>query len=201
MRWQVDRYELAEALERRALPAGWLTAREASEQLGVSQADVVARIEAGYLPGRKHNGQWIVEEAAVKEQAPPAGWIDTGKAAEVTRMAPSTIIRWIQEGRIRGRKLGGRWFVEEAGLTAQAAPPWPSASDRASMLPLSRVQRFLSGSTSDGAAEWGAAQPLSGADQATMALAQRTRLAVKAASCSWSSSPAREQAWSTPSPG
>lgn len=145
MRWQVDCHDLAAALARREIPPGWLTARAAGERLGVSSADVVARIEAGYLPGRRHNGRWIVAEAAVTAQTPPPGWITTREAAARTQMDPGTLVRWIRGGRIRGQKLGGRWFIEEASLGDLVIPPgWirATAVEKRWGLPADRVRHW-----------------------------------------------------------
>lgn len=123
MRWQVEREGIARALARKQIPAGWITTSEASSRLQVPEATVLKRIEAGLLPGRKHGWLWILDEAAVMAQVPPPGWLTIPEATRRTQLAQATLIAWIQQGKIRGQKCGGRWFVDPTSIAALAAAP------------------------------------------------------------------------------
>jgi predicted site-specific integrase-resolvase len=130
MRWQVERYTLERVLERRQIPTGWITAQEASCRLRVPDGTVLKRIAAGLLPGRKHGWRWIVDEAAAMAQVPPTGWLSVRETSQMTRLAPATILQWIQEEKLRGQKLGGRWYVEPASIASFAvAPGWIKVSE------------------------------------------------------------------------
>jgi hypothetical protein len=144
-RWQVERYGLEVALKRRQIPAGWITIAEASSRLQVPGATVLKRIEAGLLPGRKHDWRWIVDEAAVMAQVPPPGWLSVPEAAQITQLAPATIIQWILEERMRGQKCGGRWLVEPTGIAAFAvAPEWVKVAEASARwgVPASKIRQW-----------------------------------------------------------
>jgi hypothetical protein len=106
---------------------------------------VIDWIKAGLLPGRKCGRCWIVEEAAVEDQITPPGWIPLKEAGQRTQMKDSTTIQWIQEGKLPGRKLGGRWYVEEAGIEEHVVPPgWIKLTEacRRWGMPASKMQHL-----------------------------------------------------------
>ena len=51
--------------------------------------------------------------------------------AEVLGVPPTTVRRWLREGRIRGRKIGRRWFVPHSELEITINPPDPKPTDEA----------------------------------------------------------------------
>lgn len=42
----------------------------------------------------------------------PKAWAEK-YFAEETRPAEITVMRWLRDGKIPGRKVGGKWFVDE----------------------------------------------------------------------------------------
>jgi hypothetical protein len=133
------------ALQRCQVPAGWITVAEAAGRLQVAHDTVRKRIGAGLLPGRRHGQRWIVDEAAAMAQVPPPGWISVQDATRMTQMVSATIIQWIHEEKVRGQKLGGRWFVERASIVPfTVGPEWikvAAASVRWDV-PSAKIQRW-----------------------------------------------------------
>ena len=49
--------------------------------------------------------------------------------AELLGVPPTTVRRWLREGRIRGRKIGRRWFVPHSELEKTINPPDPEPTN------------------------------------------------------------------------
>jgi excisionase family DNA binding protein len=45
--------------------------------------------------------------------------------ADRLRVPPTTVRRWLREGRIKGRKIGRRWFVPHSEIEKTINPPDP----------------------------------------------------------------------------
>lgn len=45
---------------------------------------------------------------------------------------PTTVRRWLREGRIKGRKIGRRWFVPHSEVEKTISPPDPDTPDEES---------------------------------------------------------------------
>ncbi|MGH8075608.1 MAG: hypothetical protein ACREO4_16280 [Lysobacter sp.] len=69
----------------------------------------------------------------MKLLTPPA-WLDKYFATE-SRPAEVTALRWLRAGKVAGRKVGGKWFVDEHA--------WLAANDDPAEADL--VQRVLDG--------------------------------------------------------
>jgi len=52
--------------------------------------------------------------------------------AELLGVPPTTVRRWLREGRIRGRKIGRRWFVPHSELEKTINPPEPEPAGEVS---------------------------------------------------------------------
>ena len=112
-RWQVERASLEQVLAERAIPAGWLTAREAGQRLGVTGQEVLRRIRDGQLHARAHGQQLLVAEEEVQGLAIPPGWLTTRQLAEKAQVRHNTVYGWIAKGWLPARKVHGRWIVED----------------------------------------------------------------------------------------
>ena len=51
----------------------------------------------------------------------PPRWLIGTEAAPYARVHPSTLYRWIKDGRIPAHKVGGRWYVRVEDLEAVLA--------------------------------------------------------------------------------
>lgn len=55
---------------------------------------------------------------------PPAvEWVGTGPAARRLGVTPQTVRRWVTDGTLAGRRIGGRWKVHAPALAALLAAP------------------------------------------------------------------------------
>lgn len=52
--------------------------------------------------------------------------------ADRLKVPPTTVRRWLREGRIKGRKIGRRWFVPHSEIEKTINPPEPEPSDEES---------------------------------------------------------------------
>jgi excisionase family DNA binding protein len=121
-RWQVERASLEQVLAERAIPAGWLTAKEAGQRLGVTGQEVLRRIRAGQLHARAHGQQLLVAEEEIQGLLIPPGWLTTRQLAEKAGVKSSTVYGWIAKGWLPARKAHGRWIVEDR-VPEQRRPP------------------------------------------------------------------------------
>jgi excisionase family DNA binding protein len=45
-------------------------------------------------------------------------WLRVSEVADELDVAPATVQRWVKAGKLRGRKIGGLWFVHRSTLEA-----------------------------------------------------------------------------------
>jgi len=108
-----------------SLPAE-LTTAELAERTRTSVQTVLNAIYRSKLAARQVEGRWLVETSeaerwAVEMHSPRSrgrphplagGRLTTAEVAALRDTSPQTVLNAIYEGKLRGRKVEGRWLVE-----------------------------------------------------------------------------------------
>lgn len=99
--------------------AGYLSASEVAEKLGISRPSVLCAAKEGRIPGAEFiDGFWHIPEDIEKltdnRVLRKAGYLSASKMAEEWGVSRSAVCRFCREGRIHGaEQINGKWHIPE----------------------------------------------------------------------------------------
>lgn len=99
--------------------SGYISTGDAATRLRTTARSVRAWVEQGKLRGEKIGNSVLVEEASVAALTPTLEQaMTTAQAAARLCTTSRTVRDWVDQGRLRGEKIGGRLLVSESSIAA-----------------------------------------------------------------------------------
>lgn len=112
----------------------YMTTQEYAEKIGMSASTISKWLRSGKIKGEKQNGKWIIPleqdhqppvQSAKPQQPAPTNAKATRQGrsftvaqfSKMSYLTESGVIRWLQEGRLKGAKdESGQWHVSADSL-------------------------------------------------------------------------------------
>jgi len=125
--------------EDRRPPPGCAWLKDALEEHPMPHQRALRLAQSGAIKARKRGNRWQVELASLgaytplKSPAPPPGWVTTEEAGHRLGLTLGAVRKRIAAGRLRARRRGRRWLVEEAFLEEALHPGWVTTRQAAAI--------------------------------------------------------------------